>query len=220
MAITAETELCFYARITDKTGFEKAADKESHEQWEYLIPPREDGTLRGKIRIRATGRGSEVAYTETIKTPPKALGAVGGRQEHTVVIDKAYFDYWKEAFGTVGVFKNRFVFLSKDVTLDLKGEKIILPEVKFEVDVLLTPQGEHSKWCKIDVELDAVLAYLADKHADLAAFDLTVSLSSIPLGLEDAFSAEDMDEEHTTAVKNFWTKFSHPLTPEAPAKSE
>lgn len=211
MAGQAENEACFYARIGDYAGFEQAADHETHEQWEYKIPVGEDGVKRGRMRVRATARGGEVSYAETIKAPGNPKAGMASCIEHTIAIDKDHFDAWKQTFGTKGCFKGRYVFLSKSVTLTLDGEAIILPEVKYEVDVFVNPAGEKSKWCKIDVELDKILAYLADKHPDIKAFDLTVALSALPLKLEDAFSDKDMDEEHQTAVNTLWDKFSHPL---------
>jgi len=208
-----ENEAVFYARIGDYAGFEQAADHETHEQWEYKIPVGEDGVKKGRSRVRATARGEEVSYAETIKAPGNASAGMQSAIEHTVAIDKDHFDVWKQTFGTKGCFKGRYVFLSKSVTLTIEGEAIILPEIKYEVDVFMNPAGEKSKWCKIDIELDHILEYLSEHHPEIKSFDLIVTLSSLPIKLEDAFSAKDMDEEHQTAVDTLWDKFAHPLPP-------
>lgn len=218
----AETELCFYAELGNPAGLEQAADFEKHEQWEYRIPPREDGSMRGKIRVRATERDGGILYTETIKSPPGSIGANHGRQENTVKIDKEYFDTWIQAFGTVGCVKTRYVFLAKEVRLNWNGEEIVLPEVKYEIDRLIKPDGSLSKWVKIDVEVDKILEYLQEKHPEVKQFDISVGLSTLPLELKNAFSAETMTDEQKTAVANFWKIFGHPVptTSSTPAASQ
>jgi hypothetical protein len=62
---------------------------------------------------------------------------------------------------------------------------------------------------KIDIEIDHLLDYLEDQHPDLGKFGLSVKLSSLPLGLEDAISAVTEDETERSAINKFWDTFAH-----------
>lgn len=208
MSGTSEIELAFYARVTKPEGFQQAVDTEDHEQWEYKLPPNEDGTPRGKVRVRATTKNDVTEYVETIKEPNSGSGAVAGNDEHSTIISESYFRAWKRTFGQKGTRKTRYVYISKDVELEIDGQVVKLPEVKYEVDVLFNKAHQRSLWCKIDIEIDNLLAFLEEHHSELGKFDISVKLSSLPFGPEDAFSAVAADEAHQEAIKKFWDSFS------------
>ena len=213
MAESSEREATFYARVGDASGFSQAVDHEAHEQWQRVIMDA-SGKPTGLARIRATARGEATVYQETLKVFNGPAGGIHDRTEHTVTIDKSYFEAWRAVFGELGVFKVRYVFLSTNVTLELKGESIVLPEVKFEVDVFVNSQGQRSKWCKVDIELDHLFDYLEDKHPEIEAIQLKVALSSLPIKLEDAFSTAEPDEVYKAAEKKLWDSFAHSLPKE------
>lgn len=202
-----EKELWFYALVEKPQGLDMAVSTEIHEQWEFNIPG-ENGAKK-KARVRATTKDGQVAYTETIKIYEEgAANHVLSCLEPTIEITEEYFRAWIKAFGTTGVNKIRYTFVSKEVTLEAEGQTVTLPEVKYEVDVLINEAGQRSKWCKIDIEIDGILAYLAEHHPDIKKFDTTVKLSSLPFQPTNAFSGDVDDEAHREAVKTFWSKFS------------
>lgn len=203
-----ETELWFYAMVTKNDGFDQAVSNEIHEQWEYKIPS-EDGQKK-KQRVRATTKDGVTIYTETLKIETKGENNnVLSHKEPTVEINEDYFRAWIEAFGTTGVNKIRYTFLSKNVELTIPDhEPITLPELTFEVDILINAGGQRSKWCKVDIEIDKALAYLEQNHPDIKSFDVKVALSSLPLGLENAFSGAEEGEEYQEATKRFWDSFA------------
>lgn len=203
----SEIELCFYARITKPAGLSSAADSEDHEQWEYVAVPREDGSKRGKMRVRKTTRTDGTKYEQTIKLPKQEAG-MEGMEEYPVPITEEAFKAWKIAFGDTGNLKTRYVFISKNVKLTYGEREVELPEIRYEVDVLRRIDGKRSKWCKIDIEIDHLLDHLNDQHPDLTKFDLKIKLSSLPLGLENIIEATTTDEEERAAISNFWKAFS------------
>ena len=207
MSKQAETELCFYARIGDVEGFDQAIDTEHHEQWEHKVKLGED--YRGKTRIRRTEREGHVKFEETIKLPVESEAVTQGSHEYTISNTEEYFGAWKALFGDKGYKKTRYVFLSKEVMLDHQEESIKLPDIKYEVDVFFDKEGQRAKWCKIDIEIDDILAYLAEHHPEIEKFDTTVWLSKLPFKPEDAFSAVTDDEEQKEAIKAFWERFAH-----------
>lgn len=209
MSVKPESELFFYARIGNRSGLDQAIATELHDQWEYKLPNKADGTPRGKIRVRATTKDNQTQYTETIKTPIVGKTQVAANLESESVIEKDYFETWKKVLGENGSVKRRYTFLSQNVTLDNNGQSVKLPEVKYEVDVLLDPQGNSSKWCKIDIEIDPILDYLAEHHQEITSFDALVKLSHLPFEPEDAFQGNSEDPAHQAAVKAFWAKFAH-----------
>lgn len=212
MSQQAETELCFYARIGDAEALENAIDIEHHEQWEYKVIVEDDDDneeYRGKVRIRRTERDNQVKFEETIKLPVESEAVTQGNHEYTVSITEEYFNAWKKLFGDKGYKKTRYVFLSKEVMLDHHEEEIKLPDIKYEVDVFFDQEGQRAKWCKIDIEIDDILAYLKEHHPEIEKFDTTVWLSKLPFKPEDAFSAVTDDEEQKEAIKAFWERFAH-----------
>jgi len=209
MSKQPETELCFYARIGNPAGLEQAVSQEVQSQFTYNIPDSEDGKKRGRIRVRSTAINGDTKYEECLKVPQESGFVIEGCVEYPIPITKDYFDAWIAAYGVKGVDKIRYVFLSKEVILQTDGVDVTLPEVKYEVDVFLDEQGNRSIWCKIDIEIDGIMAYLSEHHPEITRFDTTVKLSSLPINPEDAFSAVTEDEEQKAAIKSFWDKFSH-----------
>lgn len=206
-----EHELWFYADVKNPQGFDQAVSQEIHEQWEFVVPA-QDGSKK-KARVRATTKDGVTVYTETLKVYTKGEGNnILSCEEPTVEITEEYFKTWIKVFGTTGCNKIRYVFLSKQVSLNVEGrEPVILPEVQYEVDVLLNASGQRSRWCKVDIEIDKILTYLNEYHPDIKKFDAKVALSSLPIGLENAFSGDTDDEEQKEGVKRFWEKFA--ITP-------
>lgn len=204
--MSKETELCFYALVGDSSGFDQAVSQEIHEQYEHVIVS-PDG-LKNKQRIRATTRDGVVIYDETIKLYSKDENILLNAHEPTVPITAEYFEAWKKLFPAKGVNKIRYVFISKEVELEAEGQVVKLPEVKYEVDIFLNANGQRSRWCKIDIEIDGILAFLKEQHPDIKQFDTTVKLSSLPIKPEHAFSGVTEDEEQKKAIASFWEAFA------------
>ncbi len=205
-----ETELTFYGKVGDFSGFDQAVSMEVQSQFSFDLPS--DGIhSTGRTRVRSTAIDGQIKYEETIKTSQYDEESHCAKcEEFTTDIDEEYFEAWKKAFKVKGVNKIRYVFLSKNVDLDTGNNEILkLPELKFEVDVFLDKEGNKSKWCKIDIEIDNLLDYLKEQHKDIKRFDVLVKLSSLPINLEHSFSSSTENEEEKKAISHFWEVFSY-----------
>lgn len=204
-----ETELCFFANVENKAGLLEAVSIEIHDQWEYKLPVGEDGKAKGRVRVRRTEKNDVVSYAETLKVPFFNEGVQQGDTEYTTEISEEYYMAWVSTFGSVGTKKIRYTFITKNVELTTGGDVVKLPELLFEVDILVDPQGKQSKWCKIDVELDKALAVLTEQHPDVRSYDLTVKLSELPFKPTDVVSALTTDESERAGIQAFWKRFEH-----------
>lgn len=205
-----ETELTFYAKIGNFQGLEQAVSSEVQAQFSYTLPAKE-GMPESRVRVRSTAKDGVIQYEETIKSPIENKETkTFGCDEHTTIINEEYFEAWKKTYPCSGVDKIRYVFLSKEVELDVGDGKIVkLPEIKYEVDVFLNRQGQRSAWCKIDIEIDKLLDTLKEQHAEVKQFDTVVKLSSLPFNPQHAFSGKSEKEEERQAVDHFWDTFSY-----------
>lgn len=203
-----ETELCFWAELTDRSGLSQAVSQEIQDQYSYKIKS-EDGSQNSMIRVRATDVGGTITYEETLKNKTKTESALFANEETNQPITKEYFEAWIRCFDAPGCHKVRYTFVSQKVLLKNDEEEIELPEVKYEVDVFISKEGKYSNYCKVDIEIDNLLAYLAENHKDISKFDVSVSLSSLPIGLKNWFSAVTDNEEQRAGIDAFWKKFTY-----------
>lgn len=203
-----ETELCFYGLVTKPEGYEQAVDFEDHEQWEFT-PPHSGEGRPPRQRVRKTSREDGVRFDQTIKTPTGSATVEHGNEEETVQITESFFEAWKLAFPERGLFKRRYVYLTKNITVSHAGKSVVLPELKYEVDVFTNPQGQRSAWVKIDVELDNILPILKQEFPDMGKIDIKISFDNLPLGLTDVFAAVNLDDAHKAALDAFWKAFTH-----------
>lgn len=196
-----EIELCYYAEIGQMSGLDKAMAIESHEQWEYRHPE-----VAGKVRVRKTETEDGVVFMECLKIPAASNQSLVNTEYETEITEE-YFKAWIALFGTTGVLKNRYTFLSRQVQLQLGEKKIELPAVKFEVDVLKLEDGRRSKWCKIDIEIDHLMDILEAESIDPKTVDLNITLSELPFEPSKFVSAVTEDEHERAEIKAFWKRF-------------
>lgn len=171
---TVETEVVIYAKITNPKGLDNADAIEHHTQLEKTLDD------KGRCRVRKTqGVGHEkIEFTLKSKTGDSSISHI----EHTVPVDQDFMD----CFETVADYKydkTRYKFVTKSVTMTLEGSddnEIELPEAIYEVDVFKKPNGEISEWCKIDIEVDKIQAFIQKQHPDLDTMRLIVKISHLP----------------------------------------
>lgn len=193
-----EQELCFYARIENFDGLSDAVSIENHVQAEYRV-----GDSKNKVRVRSTEKNGQVRYEETAKIYFEKDGMLAC-EEHSTDITEEFFNAWMKLYQVTCVKKRRYIFLSKQVTLEYDGKSFTLPEVKYEVDVFLNKDGLRYKWCKIDIEIQGLLETLKEQHVDVKDFEAKVALSKLPFDPKDAFSAVTDDQEKKDFAKQLW----------------
>lgn len=167
-----EDEVVIYARITELDGLKKAVSKEVQEQWEVKTP-------KGRFRVRkATKEGLESVYTLTIKTKDSASGINGGTEVEQV-IDSETFEAFRH-IAEVGMIKDRYVFNVTKIGIKTDDGVVDIPpkDIFFEVDVFPKEDGTYHEWCKIDLEVTALLKTLKEQgHSDI---DLRITVSDLP----------------------------------------
>lgn len=203
-----ETEIEIYGKITNRDGLSQAVSKEYQEQAEYVLPG--EGPKR-KVRVRKSqmAGSDDVLYQET----HKLYHEDGSCEEINTPITEAFFASWLDLYQSPRVAKTRYVFMAMNVTAEIDGQEVKMPDLKYEVDVLTSKDGKPSAFCKIDVEIDELLAYMKEHHPGYKVDDLTVMVTQLPLGLTDVFMPDT--DEHKQAVSEFFKAFEIP-NPNAP----
>ena len=205
-----ETELCFWARVTNTSGYGMADAMEIHDQYSYKIPGKENPEeSSGMIRVRATTKGQETEYEETLKSKIKDSSLSFANTELNTKISEDYFKTWIAAFDAEGCHKVRYTYLAKDSLLTYEGKEYTMPAIPIEVDVFISREGKRSAFVKIDIELDSIHDWLEENHVSVKEYDMTVVLSKLPLGLTDIFSAVTDDPEKKEAIEGFWKTFTY-----------
>lgn len=209
MTTEAEIELCYMVEVTDPSGFEKASAMEMHQQYEYKLPPDEQGNRRGKIRIRKTTKNNESVFSETIKTPMNVESLLGD-QESTTEISEAFYNAWRHVYRASGQQKIRYCFMAVEATMVYQGNEVKLPPVKFEVDVFLDPRGRKSKWAKVDIEVQDIVKMLKEQYEDVDAAKFEIKFDCLPLGVNQVVSMATKNSEERAAIDNFFKMYAIP----------
>lgn len=177
-----EKEVVMYARIGNREGLNQAASSMKQIQAQLMGP-------RSRIRIR---------YEEKDGQPPTCVMTTKKPVDHngTQVMKETNADVSKEALEVFMIscdqvfYKTRYEFPIERATLltkDLRAE-IEVTDLKFEVDVF-TVNGKESEWCKIDVEVQALIPQLEAKGLKLSdvELNLNVKISGLPFQPEAFF---------------------------------
>lgn len=186
---SVETELMFFGRAKNLDDLSGASAVEIQEQLEGAF---QNGTRCRARMTKAPGNGAK-RYQMTMKIPRESEHGVKSVTEHTVDIDYDFFEAFRGASHRC-VKKVRAKFPTQKVELKMRVEgqdRIITgPELFYEVDIFKDKQGEAYEWVKIDLELDALLAF-AERELPGMTITFDVDLSRIPLDLYDVFDGKD-----------------------------
>lgn len=220
-----ETEVVVYARIGNPDGLKQAVREEKHVQLEAEFT---NGT-RARVRKVESGQGVQYFFTFKLKDrKDQDEQVIESSVEHTTEVDEAFFlGFHKVAFREVK--KTRYVFNSQSVTLtstkpgDENPTKISLPAVEFEVDLFdgQPTEGAISGgeiWCKIDVEVDNILAYLKVNRPELTDVKLHLGISNLPFSPQNIIQATTENAQEREQIKELWTFFAKSLLDMTPAK--
>lgn len=210
-SVSKEMEVAIYAKITDMQGLEKANSREEHIQLESKF---ENGT---KCRIRKIIKSDgSIQFVETMKIRTESDGIVPTDMEHSVEVNEEFFEAFRHAANRM-LKKTRYSFSSQNVNMTIgdneNSQKIQLPNVTYEVDVYTNPEGGVAEWCKIDVELDAIVAYIQQNHPDVPESTLRISVSHLPFKPIEPILNDTKDPEKKAFLGKLWdTQFN--LKPE------
>jgi hypothetical protein len=192
---TKETELTIYAKITDLAGLEQATSKEEHIQAEIK-------TDSGRVRVRKTSKDNLIEIVQTIKTKANDSGLI----ETSVKIDDEFFKAFLSLCPEY-MDKHRYIFETTNVSLTTVDNKTIeLPKLVYDVDCFTKDDGSYHEWCKIDVEIDAILEYFNEHNLDIKDTALKVKVSHLSFKPIDAFIAENATDEQKQFIDELYSK--------------
>lgn len=207
-----EIELCFLCEIRDREGLDRADSVEEHEQWEYKLPPNEDGSRRGRQRIRKTTTADGVSYTMTIKAPLDASKSAGD-DEQNIVVDAAFFECWKKTFQPSGQIKTRYKFVSNKTTIKYNDVEVELPQLVYEIDILRNAKGLRGIYGKVDVEIQDALTVIKQRFGDkVSAALFKFDFSRLPLDIGRVVDCGTKDPAERKEIDEYFAFFSVPFS--------
>lgn len=203
-----ENEIVLFAKIGDPEGFHHADEKEHHVQLEGAF------TTGPRARVRETIKDDKTNYVFTIKVkqPPKEGGElVSACVEDNTVVDKNFFETYKQV-AERQIDKTRYTFHSDLVQLTLKtandvSTTVEIPQIKYEVDVF----DNDPEWCKIDIEVNVILDFLAKDYPDIKEIKLNLKVSHLPFKPTDVIIAASQSDEERVQVDALWKKWTQIL---------
>lgn len=199
-----ETELVIYCKIGYFEGLKEAVKKERHDQYEIRSEQEVSGN-KGCVRVRKTtcSDGIKFVLTNKVRSTDENLSI---SEEFDLVITEEQFIMFTKIAPSKTI-KDRFIFLSKNVTINKFGdpsEIIEVPELKFEVDVFPKEDGGFHEWCKIDIELDPLLKFINESGKDIGEFNLNVKVNHLPFKPTESFVGAEANEEQKLILDNFY----------------
>ena len=192
-----ESEISLVAYMKDPDGLKEANKVVNMQQYSIRVN-REDKT-KGNIRVRRSNEihpNPELKYWSTIKmTLEKTYVTVSS--ETNIEINNLFFDSFIK-IAENGTLKTRYTYSLTDQEIEVilkdGAEKVIVPNLEFEVDVFQF-EDKISPWVKIDIELDHVFSFLYYKKFLSDIQDIKVNVDVLPLDLRHVFNSNLASEE-------------------------
>lgn len=199
-----ETELVIYCKIGYFEGLKEAVKKEQQDQYEIRSSQEISGN-KGCVRVRKTtcSDGIKFVMTNKVRTINENLSI---SEEFDLEITEEQFIMFTKIAPSKTI-KERFIFLTKNISLNKFGEETIsieVPELKFEVDVFPKEEGGYHEWCKIDVELDSLIKAITDSGHGVGEFNLNVKVNHLPFKPTESFVGVNATEEQNLILDNFY----------------
>lgn len=189
-----ETEIVVFGKIEEMAQLAQIPHREHHVQLEARFKE------KGKARVRKTTVGEKVSYELTIKDPVE--GVSGANTEYTIPIDELFFEGFSRV-ATLKVIKTRYTVISKAVTFTIQQPggpaSVTLPSVKYEIDVYTGRDQNPSPWCKIDIEIDEIVAYIHRHYPNIKRSNVKIDLKNLPITITNAF----VQQHATTQQREF-----------------
>lgn len=201
----AETEIEMYAKITNFDGLKEASTSEKQIQIQTSLGDKHF------CRVRRTIKGDDVKDVFTFKMSRSGQNGIPSKTEHNLDVDENFLLDFLETAKEVQV-KTRYIFQAQKIVLSYhrNDEDIVIevPNVKFEVDVYEMEDGRVCEWCKIDLEIDSILDYLAHNYPDLKDLRLNIKISHLPFSPENAFiKSDEMSPAQKATLDGFYKNF-------------
>jgi len=204
---SSENEIVVYAKLLSMAGLSTLTPiRQVQIQGRFI-----DGT---RCRVRKTTKvidgGSKDDYEFTFKVKDISKKYDSCIEYNTVVNS----DFLEGFIGTAEcvVIKDRYIINSTSVTLAIDGESILLPNLAYEIDIFFNEEGIALDWCKIDIEVDALLDHIDLNYADISQINLRLALTNPSIGLElsDIIVGPNATDDELLIIDNIWESFNLP----------
>lgn len=198
--VNTETEIVIYSEISNINGLELADSKEKHFQLETNF-------INGdKCRVRRTIKEEDINYTFTIKIKNKDSN-ISKCEELEKEVDELFFKTFFKTSDNI-VQKIRYTF-NRSISIIINGEKIIIPDINYEVDVFFKKDyGVRgclvSDWCKIDIEIDKVISYLEENRPGDEDIEISLNISDLPFKPKNSILASNCTDKEKEKIKELW----------------
>lgn len=206
MAGISETEATVYAEIGDMHGLDLCDSREEHLQIDNRLETKQT------IRVRRTKFAGDISHDLTLKRNIGAVGNINRRKEYPTPITADFFKGFALCAQKAQV-KTRYIYKSKNVSLTfMKGDLkkvVILPEVKYEVDVFEKEDGSISKYCKIDLEVDSINKFLAVAEPEIRKYNLCLRVSHLPFKPKNCVISTDQTKKQY--FDEVWKEFNRSI---------
>lgn len=220
--VSTETEMTIYARMDDLSELESAATSiEDHIQLECTLITGSRQRVRKVTPISGDGVGSiRYEFTTKLKLPDE--GGIPSSLESTVDCDEEFYKSYSD-MAARGIVKRRYSIVGGTPKITGVPENIVLPAIRYEVDVFTIPSNpkEKSKWIKMDIELQDIIKALKEQGISLEGVKQKFNLQNLAFTMQDMFSPASMNEEQKALLDKLWkTEFAMELNPEVYVKKE
>lgn len=196
-----EKEIVIYAKIGNMAGLEEATRNEKQYQVERML---DTGVTS---RVRKTTKEDQETYEFTIKHK-NVDDNMQSSNEYTITADESFLKGY-EKIADRYMDKVRYIYSSSNVILNtnINGEDISIniPNIDYEVDTYIKPDGIYSEWCKIDVEIDKILSYVDVRYPDITDLNFVIKISHLPFKPTNAILVSTATEEQKQFISDLWT---------------
>jgi hypothetical protein len=198
-----ETEIAIYAHIGDMNGLSHAVSTIHQEQLETEF----FNGVRCRVRKEVIGTGT--TYTLTYKVKQENTGVVSSNKEYNASVDSDFFEGFRHV-AKKRIKKTRYIFNSRLVQFELVptiGETVVLtlPQVIYEVDVYQKVDNTSSEWCKIDIELDGILAAIPkDLNMTSKEIKAVIKISHLPFKPIHGMLNSSENSKTKTIISKIW----------------
>lgn len=198
-----ETEIVIFCKIGDFNGLKEADYTESQEQLELFVP------AKGRLRVRKTIDKDGTRFEVCVKTLKKQDGASLSCEEVEEPVSAQYMEAFRGVAETLQI-KTRYCFNGTKSLITNANQEIILPTIKYEVDVFKRHDGQISNWCKIDIELDEFMKALKTVEGlESETPEFLISVTQLPFKPQEAFIVGICTDAQKALMSKLWeTEFT------------
>lgn len=224
--VTRESELAVFAKVTIPEKLLEADVILYQEQPEAKLKSGNKTRVRMEMQLdKNLNRMKtlrEYIFSFKLPVPGTEDGPMSIKEENNVRVNKEFYENWLKVADYCQK-KIRFVFKAKSTTIKVTSgettQNIEVPDVCYEVDVFLKPDGETSDVCKIDIEVDSILKYLDENHPDIENAVFGIDFTWLPFEPKELIYPREATPEQRTYLDGVYKDLiNQPIEVQKPAE--